>query len=256
MIREMLPDEYPIVKRFVEKDIARNYFILLGLASKKQVYHKIYGEYKDDELSALLFRRNSGVLQFYAPGEFDLDEFINLISTLEYDALIGPRSYCSKFLDKGLFTSIKDGAYISKLHKDYKMEPRQIQYKIRDITVDDLDKIVELYRQVFESFSSKEVMKEKLLNNRGRGVCIKENEGIISVAQTDFETGDGAVIVGVATDNNYRYKGLATECLYLLCNTLLKEGKDLYLQYDNLEAGKIYEKLGFRTIDQVIHYKR
>lgn len=256
MIREMLPDEYPIIKKFVEKDIARNYFILLGLASKKQVYHKIYGEYKDNELNALLFRRNSGVLQFYAPEEFDLDGFINLISTLEYDVLIGPRSYCSKFLDKGIFTFVKDGAYISKLHKDYKMEPRQIQYKIRDITVEDLDKIVELYRQVFESFSSKEVMEEKLLNNRGRGVCIEENGQIISVAQTDFETKDGAVIVGVATDNNHRYKGLATECLYLLCSTLLKEGKDLYLQYDNLEAGKIYEKLGFRIIDQVIHYKR
>ncbi|MDR7855470.1 GNAT family N-acetyltransferase [Tissierella sp.] len=256
MIREILPNEYYSVKKFVEKDIARNYFILLGLTSKKQVYDKIYGEYRKDELIAVLFRRKSGVLQFFAPEEFDIDGFENLISTLEYDALIGPKSYCHKFLDKGLFTSIKDGAYISKLDKDYIMKPIQIKYKMRDIDVDDLDKIVELYKEVFQSFSPREVMEEKLNNNRGRGVCIEEDGEIISVAQTDFEIKDTAVIVGVATNRDYRCKGLATQCLQSLCSILLKEGKDLYLQYDNLEAGKIYEKLGFVNIDQVIHYRK
>lgn len=256
MIKEILSSEYHIVKKFVEKDIARNYFILLGLASKKQVYDKMYGEYRDDELIAVLFRRNSGVLQFFSSQEFDLDGFADIISTLKYDSLIGPKSYCRKFLDKGVFTSIKEGAYISKLNRDHKMEPYEIQHKIRDITVDDLDKIVELYKEVFQSFSSKEVMEEKLNSNRGRGVCIEEDGKIISVAQTDFETEDAAIIVGVATNNNYRCKGLATECMQLLCSTLLKEGKDLYLQYENLEAGKIYERIGFREIDQVIHCRK
>lgn len=27
------------------------------------------------------------------------------------------------------------------------------------------------------------------------------------------------------------------------------EGKELYLQYDNLEAGKIHERLGFKSLD-------
>ncbi len=67
---------------------------------------------------------------------------------------------------------------------------------------------------------------------------------------------DAAVIVGVATSKDYRCKGLATECLQVLCSRFLKEGKDLYLQYDNLEAGKIYERLGFRNVDQVIHYRK
>lgn len=256
MIREILPSENHSVMKFVEKDIARNYFILLGLTSKKQVYDKIYGEYKDDGLKAVLFRRKSGVLQFFALENFDVEGFVSLISTLEYDTLIGPKSYCDQFLDKGIFTSIKAGAYISKLDKNYIMKPFQMQCEIRDITVRDLDKIVELYKDVFQSFSPKEVMEEKLNNSRGRGICIEEDGEIISVAQTDFETKDAAVIVGVATSKDYRCKGLATECLQLLCSRLLKEGKDLYLQYDNLEAGKIYERLGFRNVDQVIHYRK
>lgn len=256
MITEIMPSEYHLVKRLLEKDVARNYFILLGLSSKKLVFDKIYGEYKDEELIALLFRRKSGVLQFYAPGEFDLDGLVKLIASLEYDALIGPRSYCEKFLDKGLFTSFIEGAYISKLDKNNILEPIQIKYKTRDIDLKDLDKIVELYKEVFQSFSSNEVMEEKLINNRGRGICIEENGEIIAVAQTDFETKDSAVIVGVATNYNYRCKGLATQCIKLLSNRLIGEGKDVYLQYDNLEAGRIYERLGYRRIDQVIHCKR
>jgi uncharacterized protein len=42
----------------------------------------------------------------------------------------------------------------------------------------------------------------------------------------------------------------------VLCNQLLQEGKDLYLQYDNMVAGRIYEKLGFKPIDVVRNYKR
>ena len=38
MIKEIHPKEYDSVYKFAEKDIARNYFILLGLKSKK-----IYG---------------------------------------------------------------------------------------------------------------------------------------------------------------------------------------------------------------------
>lgn len=253
MIKEINPNEYHIVKDFAYKDVARNYFILLGLESKKDVFHKIYGEFESGELKALLFRRNSGVLQFYAPGEFDIDGFAKLISTLEYNALIGPKTYCKEFLGKGLFSSIKDGAYISKMDKDYIIDQPDTQYRFRDISVSDLDEIEMLYKDCFQNFSSKEVMKEKLKTKRGRGVCIEENGQIISIAQTDFETKDSADIVGVATDINHRCKGLATACVQFLCYNLIKEGKNVYLQYDNLDAGRIYERMGFRRIDQVIH---
>lgn len=256
MIKEIPVSEYHLVKEFAYQDVARNYFILLGLSGKKQVYESIYGEYIDGKLRAILLLRKSKVLQFYAPGKFYIDRFVELISTLEYDALIGPRSYCTVFYDKGLFTSIKDGAYISELDRYSKMDSPSTKLNIREISTLDLDEIVELYKDVFESFSSKEVMEQKLNTGRGRGVCIVEDGKIIAAAQTDFETKDSAVIVGVATKNNCRHKGLATACTQYLCKQLLKEEKDIYLQYDNLEAGRIYERLGFERIDQVIHLRR
>jgi len=256
MIIQIQPTDYNELTIFLEKDIARNYFILLGLASKKEVYKKVYGEYKGEELIALLFQRHSGTLQFFAPGEFDVDSFVDLISTLEYNYLIGPKSYCDSFLNKDIFIQVKDGAYISKLDKEYKMKSFINKYDIRNIDINDLDEIVELYKGIFKSFAPKEVMEEKLKSGRGRGVCIVENGKIISVVQTDFEKKDAAIIVGVGTKKEYQHKGLATECLQYLCRILLKEGKNLFLQYDNLEAGHIYERLGFQMSDQVIHYKK
>ena len=60
----------------------------------------------------------------------------------------------------------------------------------------------------------------------------------------------------MATRPDYTGQGLATECLQLLSSRLLEEGKNIYLQYDNLEAGRIYERIGFKPIDQVMHYKK
>lgn len=254
MIREILISEYDIVKEFIKRDIARNYFLLLGLSGSRQVYDKIYGEFADNQLKAVLFRRKTGVLQFYGPEDFDIDGFAKIIKSLNYNSLIGPKSYCDAFLDKGIFNRFEEGAYLSKLEKKNKVIPIETKYKIRNITVNDLDGIVTLYKTLFESFSPKEVMEKKLIDGRGRGVCIEVEGKIISLAQSDFETDDAAVIVGVATDKNYQGKGLGTECLQFLCHILQQEGKDLYLQYNNLDAEGIYNKLGFKKIDRVIHY--
>lgn len=254
MIREIPISEYYIVKEFISVDIARNYFLLLGLNGKKEVYDKIYGQFDGIQLKAALFRRKTGVLQFFSTDNFDLEGFVNLIKTLDNNSLIGPKSYCDAFLDKGIFERFKEGAYLSKLEKDFIIKPSKTKYHIRYITVDDLEEIVEIYKTLFESFSPKDVMERKLLDHRGRGVCIEIDGKIVSVAQSDFETEDAAVIVGVATDSDYQGKGLATECLQSLCDTLQNEGKDLYLQYNNMDAEGIYEKLGFKKIDRVRHY--
>lgn len=257
MIKEIFPEDLHLLKGIIEKeDIARNYFILLGLSSDRKVYEKAYGEYKDGVLKAALFLRKSGLLQFYAPKEFDLKGFAEIISALRSDKLIGPKLYCDKLFRFKVFTSAMEGAYISKLDKDYRLSPIHRNYKIREININDLDEIVELYTKVFSSFSPKEVMEKKLITNRGRGICIEENNKIVSVAQTDFETKKSSLIVGIATDTNYRYKGMATECTYVLSRILQGERKDVFLQYDNPKAGKIYERLGYRRIDRVVHYKK
>lgn len=257
MIKEIKSTSFDMLKETVEEsDIARNYFILLGLNSKKKVYDKVYGEYEGKVLKAALFIRKSGLLQLFMPGDFDLEGFTDLINSLDCSKLIGPGQYCHSFFENGTFATAIPGAYIAKLGKC--IMPEQIDNRIllRSIGIQDLDEIVKLYDRVFDSFSSKDVMETKLSTGRGRGICIEMGDRIVSVAQSDFETKTGALIVGVATDPGYRNKGLATLCTEYLSGTLQKEGKDIYLQYDNPNAGKIYDRLGFKVIDRVIHYSK
>jgi ribosomal protein S18 acetylase RimI-like enzyme len=255
VIREVLKEEYPQVYQFIRQDSARNYFIRLSLEGDKPAYENIAGEWdRNGNLKAVLLKRLSGNLQFYAKGEFDVDGFAAHISTLEFDSLISPRSYCDKLLDKGLFSTVKDGGFIARL--DSKSEGFEDYSEVEPLRLEDLDQVVELYEEVFTSFSGKSVMEKRLSSSRGRGVCIRQEGRIVCVVQSEFEERDSAIIVGVGTAAAFQGKGLATKCLKVLCSQLLREGKDLYLQYDNMNAGRIYEKLGFQPMDMIRYYKR
>lgn len=212
MIREILPDELGAVKSFLEEDILRNYFILLGMVSSKQVYEKIYGQWKDQKLVGTLFKRKSGNLQFYGEEGFDLEGFTKLISTIDYNSLIGPKSYCNEFLNQGIFSSYRGGAYLSELGKDSNIESIDNR-NVHKLEIEDLDRVVSLYQEVFSSFASLETMEEKLKSNRGRGVFIEEDGEILSLAQSEFEMDNGALIVGVATRPELQGQGLASKVL-------------------------------------------
>lgn len=242
------------IRNLINKDIARNYFILLSMASGKDIYSRIIGQWENKELIALLFRRRSKVLQFYGNGDFAVDEFANIISKMDYNLMIGPKSYCHKFLGKGIFSNYREGAYISKLPIERMLEFNHDDKSISTLKLEHMDQVVELYHKVFKGSATKEVMVEKLRSGRGRGLCIKNKGKIVSVVQTDFENKNQALIVGVATEPTYQNRGLGTQCLKAMINELQGEKKDIYLQYDNPMAGAIYDRLGFYTIDQVYHY--
>jgi predicted GNAT family acetyltransferase len=256
LIREVQQEEFSQVYEFIRQDNARNYFVRLGFESNRPVYERIVGEWDEaGQLKAVLLKRLSGNLQFYVKEAFDLEGFAAHISQLDFDSLISPRSYCDKLLEKGLFSSVKDGAIIAKL--DSNSEWIFDSYpEVETLRLEDLDEVIELYEKVFAAFSSKAIMEKRLTSGRGRGVCIRHEGKLVSVVQSEFEEKNSAVIVGVGTDIGFQGKGLATRCLKEICSQLTQEGKDLYLQYDNPDAGRIYEKLGFKPIDQVRHYKR
>lgn len=255
MIRELSKEEYIKAHQFALNDVARNYFILLAFENKKPFYHQIIGEWDENEqLKAMLLKRKSGNMQFYAKGDFNIEGFSKWIRDMEFKALISPCSYCDKFLDKGLFTSVKEGAIIAGLTLENFYRAEQKNYKIEYLTLSDLDEVVRLYEKAFTSFSTKEVMIERLAGGRGRGLCIRMNGEIVSVAQSEFETDKAALIVGVATKPGFQRRGLAMSCVWELSRRLLEEKKNVFLQYDNMDAGRIYSKIGFIPVDQVKHY--
>lgn len=81
------------------------------------------------------------------------------------------------------------------------------------------------------------------------GYGIFKDGEMISVAKTTAENDISAMVVGVATLEEYRKKGYASAMVARVCEESLKLGKKfICLFYDNPEAGKIYRKIGFKEI--------
>jgi len=97
--------------------------------------------------------------------------------------------------------------------------------------------------------NSVERIRHNIISGSGRVYYIEDSEGrLLTTAQTTAESSSAAMIVAVATLQEYRGKGLMSECLSRLCRDVLAENKTLCLFYDNQKAGSVYHRLGFETI--------
>lgn len=253
MLQTIGVERYSEINRVLASDSARSYFIRLGLLSD-ETYTSVHGEFSEDgQLLALLCRRRSGTMQFWSAEGFNGGAFRSVLAALPWESLIGPRSCCQPFVDAGLFETVNKGAWIAGLAVT---APDAVDSDILPLGVQDLMEVSALYDTVFDHHMSVNQMQSKLETGRGRGVLIRREGCIVCVAQTEFEEPHSALIVGVATHPDHQRQGLAAACTGHLCRVLSAEGKNPYLQYDNPDAGKLYEKLGFRAFDRVLHCRR
>lgn len=256
MIRELSNDYNELILDFLMKDSIVNYFIIQGLKREKfkETFVKKWGEFNNNgDLIAILLKRKSLNMQFYGKCNYDYKGFIRIINNEKYNKLIGEYKILENIINNHKFSNIKKGSSLCKLDNNKNLLSKCKNYNIKKLTTNDLDKVINLYEKVFNGFTSKKLMVEKLKNGTGRGYYIEINGEIVSVAQSDYENNNSAIIVGVGTDPEFQNRGYASDILIKLCKELQDEGKEIYLQYDNLHAGKIYQRLGFINIGRMIN---
>lgn len=243
MIRKSTEQDAKRIEAYIAKDYARNYFIALGMLSN--AFQDIYID-ETDQINSILFHRKSGNLQFICYKKYDCSDMCMLIKSISFNVLISPQSYCIGVED--VLKVVKEGAWIAAL------DSKNISFNddaVKVLTVRDLDDVEALYSTVFSGYPKKDAMADKLNSKRGIGFFIRQKD-IVSVAQSDF----GNVIVGIATCPEEQGKGYAKRCMLMLMKTLFEHHQTLYLQYDNPRAGYLYTSLGFKVIDQVMHYEK
>ena len=256
MIKRIPEADWKSLVPYLMQDPLRNYFNLLGICSTKQVHESIFGQYDDGALTGLLFKRFTGTLKFYAADNFDSDEMVEFLRKLDFMSLISPYSCCSLLDKKNLFKSRKEGSKLAVLNKQLFNTEELNGFDIRELTEAHLEEITGIYAKVFKSFASKDAMRERLVTGRGRAFGLYFKGELASVAQTDFEMKDKALIVGVATEPQYQRNGYGTGLVSYVIDILLTEGKTPMLEYEDPIAGNVYEKLGFEVIDSTWHYQK
>jgi predicted GNAT family acetyltransferase len=257
MIKLLDKSQYSIITDYLKRDAITNYFIITSLERlpEENMFEKIWVEStREGGIAAVLCKRKTGNMQFYSDSKFDIKKFCEILNKEDFNKLIGHEAIIESFVQYFNFSKKVEGSYISKLDCNTKVVIYKEDINIEIMKLQDIDRIIELYKEVFNGFATKKSMIRKLEEGTGRGCYIKQDDIIVCAAQTSYENDNSAIIIGVATHPQYRRKGYASKCLSKLCRELVKEGKDLYLQYDNIEAGKIYNKLGFVDIGRMASY--
>jgi predicted GNAT family acetyltransferase len=89
----------------------------------------------------------------------------------------------------------------------------------------------------------------RIESGEGTHMIIREDGRIISHGNTTAETTVSAMIGGIFTLPEFRNAGLASKIISALCTRLLDQKKSVCLFYDNEDAGRIYQRLNFKVIE-------
>jgi len=216
---------------------------MLGIADPELFY---WGQFAGDQLVgvAMRYKRN---WHFYDTGGADLAEFAQAIDLYPEDATVNGRD----LLVEGILDRLQQSKVVSDHPSYYCALPGDTQlaepgYPTRRATAADVNALVDHYAAAGEMRRGASSIRTCLEHNR---VFLTEVGGqIVSAALTNVETSSMAMIGGVFTPEPLRGRGYASAAMTALCASLLSDGCQPCLFYDDPAAGTIYRRLGFEDI--------
>lgn len=253
MIRKLTRDDHERCFALLKTAAAENLFIIGDIEAYgyDKNFQKIWGDFDTNEqLIAVLLKYENNYIP-YAKAEFDAKGFAKIMDQdPDFFMMSGLKEITAKiepFLEKKLVR--KREMYYAKCTS---LQSNQADVSnVKQAQPNDAEALVDLLNRIPEftdSIITVERKRRGLEDGSSRSFYIEEGGKMVSTASTAAENSMSAMVVGVATLENYKKKGYATACMEKLCGTLLEEGKELCLFYDNPAAGAIYKRIGFEDI--------
>lgn len=260
MIRKLNKHDEQDVLAFLYEEPEINLYIIgdiknFGFEGSDQA---IYAEFKSGEYYAVLSRNASHIVYYAKDTDFN-EDWVPIINQHDYLFISGKAPlikamapfFPSLMMDKLEF--MRSTTFI----KDDDVSYTRIKFLT---SREDALKVYTLLNQIDELESVKKKSKEEfityLLDNSGDNgttVFIEEDGNVIASASAVGETKKTAMIVGVATHEDYRQQGLGKTVLHYLVDLYVNQkNKTLCLYYDDPRAGALYTQLGFEPLDEWI----
>lgn len=251
---------------FVGDEPSFNLFIIGDIEAFgfEEDFQEVWGAYTDEhQLEGVLLRFNESFIPYWKKEDFDVTGFVETIHLHQKSASHDKSGLIISGKDtiigsiSGFFPElVSKPTFFCELNDRNSLQ--SVDNTVKIATEEDAERIFELMETI-EEFSVSvppERIAHKIKTRTGRIYYMEdENSQIIAVTQTSAENSKSAMIVGVATRKGYRGHGYMSRCLTKLCSDLIEEGKSLCLFYDNPEAGKVYHRVGFKTIGQWVMLK-
>ena len=172
------------------------------------------------------------------------DEIIKMLSNFLPNSI-----YCHlnidtyKHLLKGRILGEHIKYYNMKLNKESFINIKDIDYNIEvnKLNPSKKEELIEFFNKNHPGF-----MLEEKFFNAGLYHAIELDNSIVSVCGIFSDSKEVIQIGNVATDINYRRRGLARRCLYEIIKTIMPMNKDIVLnvKQDNKNALNLYYNMG------------
>ncbi|MDL4839186.1 GNAT family N-acetyltransferase [Aquibacillus rhizosphaerae] len=254
MIRQLTEADNQQCQQLIQQRPAENLFIIGDIEAYgyKQTFQKIWGDFDNqNQLRAVLLKYEKNYLPF-SLDEYNAAGFAAIMNQDDDFKMLSGLKQVTEKLEPFLSRKItqKKQLYYAKCTNTSQMEEIEAD-DIKQVSFDDLPRLKELLTSIPE-FDNIQFNVESKKRNMEQGVTrayyIESDGKMVSTASTTAENSKSAMIVAVATDEQYKKRGYASKCVTKLCLDVLNEGKELCLFYDNPTAGKIYKRIGFEDI--------
>jgi predicted GNAT family acetyltransferase len=263
MIRKLNEKDSHKLMQYVMKEPEINIYIIGNVESfgYHQTFFELFGELDENDVLSAVLCRYFRSFYLYAKDNSDIYGFVDIIKSYDiFKMLVGKTNIVSKLegTPLGLIKSQPQHfAVLKEINPSFETEKEIV---VKKANIEDIERIANLRERIEEFSSSTDNFKEMLLNDFKAGVShgyyVEINNKIVSYSQTSAENSKSAMLVNVMTDKEYRKRGLASACLKVLCDDLIKYGKTLCLFYKNPEAGAIYKRIGFKEIEMWSMYRK
>lgn len=273
-----------------EKFMEENFPLLLKNEAENEVMISIVKQHHEAKVSKWLLGRiedaekvkiifivdddKEGLVVYFPEGEIEkkyIDFLVDKIIDLNVDLkeILAPVEYANQI----------SNIYIEKTGKSIRKISNTYTYKLEELNeecvlaenekiikledeqnkMEELIKIVkEIHTDIYnlEECSDEEAMKTaKIYLKKGIYLLTNETEDEIYTQVVNVRKQINGVAIGaVITPKKFRGKGYAKKCIYGVCKRLLEEGNSfvvLHVATKNEAAIKVYERIGFKKIDEV-----
>jgi len=256
MIKKLTENDRKITLEFLADEPAINLFIIGDIENFgfDEDFQEVWGSFNSsNQLQGVLLRFNENFIPYYKDTNFDITDFKNIINSKNMKKMISGKA-CIVERFKGILENLNEKSmYFCEIEDSRRL--KEYGRNIKTATEDDAIRIYNLLESIEEfqttDTNSVERIKKVISSKSGRIYFIEDEKGkLLTVSQTTAENSKSAMVVGVATRQEHRGKGLMSQCLSKLCYDVLLEGKTLCLFYDNPKAGSVYHSIGFKSIDK------
>jgi predicted GNAT family acetyltransferase len=186
---------------------------------------------------------------FYDAGGADLSRFARLVDAYPDSAMVNGRLS----LVDAVVALVREYDVIESRQSHYCVLPLSTSlpaalHPVRRATQRDVEALARFYAHADTMRRDEASVRQCLELNR---IFVAEIGGeIVSAALSNVETREMAMIGGVFTAESMRNRGYATAAMTALCASLIADGLEPCLFYDNPAAGTVYKRLGFQEIGE------